>query len=125
VRLLLDVHASGRRIGAPLRSSGHEVRAADEEDEVRTYPDEALLALAASEQRILVTFDVADFVEISRKWAEERRSHAGLAIVVGLRHNEFGAVIRAIEATLAEHHDRMAWRDVTRFVIRRTQGRSR
>jgi hypothetical protein len=81
--------------------------------------------MAASEQRILVTFDVADFVEISRKWAEEARSHAGVAIVVGLRHNEFGAVIRAIEALLAEHQDQMAWRDVTRFVTRRTQGASR
>ena len=125
MRLLLDVHVSGRRIGAPLRVSGHDVRAADEEYDVRTYPDEALLALAASEQRILVTFDVADFVEISRKWAEEARSHAGVAIVVGLRHNEFGAVIRAIEATLAEHQDQLAWRDVTRFVIRRTHGASR
>ena len=125
MRLLLDVHVSGRRVGAPLRSSGHDVRAADEEDEVRTYSDEALLALAASEQRILVTFDVADFVEISRKWAEEARSHAGVAIVAGLRHNEFGAVIRAIEAMLAEHQDQVAWRDITRFVTRRTQGASR
>ena len=125
MRLLLDVHVSGRRIGAPLRVSGHDVRAADEEDDVRTYPDEALLALAASEHRILVTFDVADFVEISRKWAEEARSHAGVAIVVGLRHNEFGAVIRAIKATLAEHQDQVAWRDVTRFVIRHTQGAGR
>ena len=124
MRLLLDVHVSGRRIGEPLRGSGHDVRAADEEHDVRTYPDEALLALAASDRRILVTFDVADFVEISRKWAEDGRSHAGVAIVVGLRHNEFGAVIRAIEATLAEHQDQVAWRDVTRFVTRRPQGAS-
>jgi predicted nuclease of predicted toxin-antitoxin system len=125
VRLLLDVHVSGRRIGAPLRGSGHDVRAADEEANIRTYPDEELLALAATEQRILVTFDVADFVEISRKWAEDARSHAGVAIVVGLRHNEFGAVIRAIEALLAEHQDQMSWRDVTRFVTRRAQGARR
>ncbi|MGH8999531.1 MAG: DUF5615 family PIN-like protein, partial [Acidimicrobiia bacterium] len=64
---------SGRRVARALRKGGHDVRAADEERELDGMPDEDLLALATAETRILVTFNVADFPRIVRRWAEEGR----------------------------------------------------
>jgi hypothetical protein len=101
LRLLLDAHLSGARIAEPLRARGHDVHAADEERE-----------------RILVTFDVKDFPDIARRWAEAERPHAGLAIVVGIDHGEFGAILRVLEALLEEHADPGAWSECTYFVSR-------
>lgn len=118
MRLLLDAHPSGARIAEPLRALGHDVRAADEERELDGWPDEALLSLASKEERILVTFDVKDFPDIARRWAEAERPHAGLAIVVGIEHGEFGAILRVLEALLKEHADPGAWSERTYFVSR-------
>lgn len=118
MRLLLDAHISAARIGGPLREAGHDVRAADEERELDGWPDEALLALAGEEERILVTFDVKDFPEIARRWAEAGRTHAGLAIVVGIDHGEFGTILGVLEALLEEHADPDTWRERTYFVSR-------
>jgi uncharacterized protein DUF5615 len=119
LRLLLDAHVSGRRIGAALRERGHDVLAVDEERELDGWPDEELLALASDQQRILVTFDAADFPRICRQWLEVGRSHGGCAVVVGIRQHEFGAIIRALEAAFETRRDSDAWRDYLAFVSRR------
>jgi predicted nuclease of predicted toxin-antitoxin system len=61
LRLLLDAHVSGRRIGVALRARGHDVLAVNEERGLDGRPDEELMELASVQRRILVTFDVADF----------------------------------------------------------------
>ena len=98
MKLFLDAHISARRIAAPLRDRGHNVRAADQERELDSLGDEDLLAIAASERRILVTFDVHDFPAITRRWAEAGRAHAGCAIVVGIDHGELNVTLTAITA---------------------------
>jgi hypothetical protein len=118
MRLLLDAHISGSRIADALRERGHDVRAADEERELDGWPDEALLALAADEERVMVSFDVKDFPEIARRWAEAERPHAGCAVVVGIDHGEFGAILRALDQLLEERSDPGEWRDYTCFVSR-------
>jgi hypothetical protein len=118
LRLLLDAHVSGPRIAAPLRKEGHEVRAVDEERDLDGWEDEALLALAAAEERVMVTFDVKDFPDIARRWAEAGRRHTGLAIVVGIDHGEFGAILRTLEELFAERPAASAWSDYTCFVSR-------
>ncbi|HWW68046.1 MAG TPA: DUF5615 family PIN-like protein [Solirubrobacterales bacterium] len=118
MRLLLDAHLSGPRLAVALRARGHDVRAADEERELDGWADEALLALATDEERVMVTFDVKDFPEIARRWAEAERPHAGCAIVVGIDHGEFGAILRALERLLEERSDPGAWHDYTCFVSR-------
>jgi predicted nuclease of predicted toxin-antitoxin system len=118
LRLLLDAHVSGPRIATALRERGHDVRAADEERELDGWADEALLVLAAGEERVLVSFDVKDFPEIARRWAEAERPHAGLAIVVGIDHGEFGTILRALGRLLEERSDPGEWRDYTCFVSR-------
>lgn len=118
MRLLLDAHISGPRVAESLRKAGHEVRAVDEERELDGWGDEALLGLAADEERVMVTFDVKDFPDIARRWAEAGRRHAGLAIVVGIGHGEFGMVLRVLESLFEERDDPASWRDCTCFVSR-------
>lgn len=118
MRLLLDAHVSGPRLATPLREQGHDVRAVDEERELDGWTDEALLALAATEKRVLVTFDVKDFPDIARRWAEAERPHAGLAIVVGIDHGEFGEILRTLESLFGERSKQAEWSDRTCFVSR-------
>jgi Domain of unknown function (DUF5615) len=118
VRLFLDAHISGPRIAKALRDSGHDVRAADEERELDGASDEELLSLAAGEDRIFVTFDVKDFPVIVRRWAEAAREHAGCAIVVGVGHGEFGAILDALGNQLEARPLQSEWKDYTIFVAR-------
>lgn len=101
-----------------LRKAGHDVRAADEERELDGMSDEDLLALATAEARVLVTFNVADFPGIVRRWAEADRAHAGCAIVVGIDHSELGTIIHVIQRALQARPDPKDWRDYTCFVAR-------
>jgi hypothetical protein len=118
LRLLLDAHLSGPRIAVSLRKRGHDVRAADEERELDGWADEALLALATDEQRVMVSFDVKDFPGIARRWAEAGHAHAGLAIVVGVDHGELGTILRLLESLFEERADPGKWSDRTCFVSR-------
>jgi predicted nuclease of predicted toxin-antitoxin system len=116
VRLLLDAHISGRRVGDALRRQGHDVFAVDDQRHLDGCSDEELLGLAAEDGRLLVTFDVKDFARITRRWAEAQRSHAGCAILVGMDHSNFGAIIRAVAAALAARPGPDDWRGYTAFV---------
>lgn len=118
MRLLLDAHVSGRRIGVALRTRGHDVLAVSEERDLDGCPDEELMELAGIQQRILVTFDVADFPRICREWLEAGKSHHGCAVVVGIRHHEFGAIVRALEGTFQARPHPRDWRDCLTFVSR-------
>lgn len=118
MRLLLDAHVSGRRIAVALRKRGHDVRAADEERGLDGWDDERLLALAATEARILVTFNIRDFARIARQWAELGRHHAGCAIFVRVDHGEFGVILDRLSDELAARPDPQAWSDYTAFIGR-------
>lgn len=118
MRLLLDAHISSRRIAAPLREQGHEVRAVAEERELDGLPDEQLLELAVAERRLLITFDVKDFTVIARRWAEADRRHAGIGIVVGVGHGDFGAAIEILERELAARPEQADWTDLSLFMAR-------
>lgn len=119
MRLFLDAHISGRRVAHALRQEGHDVHAADEERELDGMTDEELLTLALAEDRIFVTFDVADFPRITQRWAEQGRTHSGCAIIVGIDHREFGTMIRVIVRMLDARRDPEDWRDYTCFIGRR------
>lgn len=109
MRLFLDAHVCGRRIAAALRERGHDVRAADEERELDGWEDQQLLELAATERRIIVTFNVKDFARLATQWAAAGTAHAGILLVVGIDHAEFGLTLRIIDHALEERPSQEAW----------------
>jgi hypothetical protein len=118
VQLFLDAHISARRVAGALRDQGYDVRAADEERELDGLADEQLLELAAGETRVMITFDVKDFTVIARRWAEAGKRHAGLGIVVGIDHGEFGVIVDALSQELSARPQQADWADLTLFISR-------
>lgn len=116
MRLLLDAHISGRVIGRHLRQAGHYVLALDEHRELEGVDDSEILKLAADDERIVVTHDVKDFPRILRDWADEGLEHAGCIIIVGISLNEFGELIRAVEAGLGAAGTPTDWVNRSLFV---------
>jgi hypothetical protein len=118
MRLLLDAHVSGPSVGGPLGDRGHDVRALDQEPELEGLDDEDVLALGAEDGRILVTHNVADFPEILREWAAGGRSHAGVILVYGIGHSEFGLIVRGVERWLELRPRQEEWLDFPAVVSR-------
>lgn len=118
MQLLLDAHVSGPRVGRPFEAEGHDVRALDQEPELEGLDDEAVLAMAAAEERILVTHNVRDFPAIVREWAAAQRSHAGVILVYGIDHREFDVIVRGIERCLDLYPAQNSWRDLALVVDR-------
>jgi hypothetical protein len=112
VRLLLDAHVSGSRVGKPLAKHGHDVQSLDSEPEYDGLDDEDVLVLATADRRVLVTHDVGDFPEILRDWAEAGRSHSGVILVYGIGQNEFGMVVHGVERLLERRRRQADWTDV-------------
>jgi predicted nuclease of predicted toxin-antitoxin system len=122
MRLLLDAHVSGPNVGRRLADGGHDVRALDQEPALEGLDDDQVLALAASEQRILVTHNIADFPQILREWAAAQRTHAGVILVYGIDHSEFSVIVRGIERWLEIRPDHADWSDLTVVLDRRFVG---
>lgn len=111
MRLLLDAHVSGPNVGRRLQAAGHDVRALDQEPALEALADEEVLALAAGEQRILVTHNIHDFPAILRDWAQAGRSHAGIILVYGISQREFDLLVRGIQALLQRRPNQDDWRE--------------
>lgn len=81
MRLLLDAHFSGVRLGEPLRQLGHDVLAVDDERNLDGMGDRELLQLAADESRILISADTNDLPDLLVALAGSDRQHAGCFLV--------------------------------------------
>ncbi len=66
----------------------------------------------------MITFDVKDFAVIAKRWAEAGQPHAGLGIVVGIDHGEFGAILQALSRALETRPEQSDWSDLTLFISR-------
>lgn len=114
MRLFLDAHVSGKRIGEALRAAGHDVKAADDR-ELEDWDDPDLFELAAAENRIFVTSNVQDFIPLVQSWIASGRTHAGLILLpYTLRHEHFGRIISRVSAKLSsttqeEWQNRTEW----------------
>ena len=113
MRILLDAHVSARRIAVRLREAGHDVIALSEERSLDGLDDSRVLELAAGERRIIVTFNIRDFVPLVREWAEARRSHSGCVLVHGLDHSRYGDILRGLDRLFRERPNAEDWQDVT------------
>lgn len=122
MRLLLDAHVSGPRVGRRLEAEGHDVRALDQEPELEGLDDEEVLGTAAAEKRILATHNIRDYPAILREWAAAQRPHAGVILVYGIDHREFGVIVRGIKRCLELHPDQGSWRDLALVVDRQFAG---
>jgi len=118
VRLLLDAHVSGPKVGRRLEENGHDVRALDQEPALEGLDDDEVLALAVTEQRILVTHNVADFPRILREWGAAQRAYTGVILVYGIDHSEFALITRGIERWLRLRPDAADWSDFPAIVDR-------
>jgi NAD(P)H-dependent FMN reductase len=95
-----------------LEEAGHDILALDRAPELQGLDDETVLALAANDDRVLVTHDVTDFPRILREWAAADRSHAGVILVYGIRHGRFRAVADAVLDWLERRPQQAEWRDL-------------
>jgi predicted nuclease of predicted toxin-antitoxin system len=118
LRFLLDAHLSGPNVGRRLEEDGHDVRALDQEVALERLGDDRVLALAAEEERILLTQDVHDFPAILREWAGAQRSHAGVILVYGIDHSEFELIIRGILRWLELYPEPESWIDLAAVLDR-------
>ena len=118
MRVLLDAHVSGRNVGQPLRERGHDVLALDEQRAFEGLADEEVLALAARERRILVTANVADFPLVLRNSADGGRSHAGVVLVYGIGHGQFGSLLRGLNRLLEQGTQQEDWVDIAVAISR-------
>lgn len=113
MRLLLDANLSPKRVGRPLGSRGHDVLSIASDAALGALADPDVLALAASERRVLVTRNSRDFVPLLREWAEGDRHHNGCILIWTLAHNEFGKIVAGVGRLLDERPDAKAWRDIS------------
>ncbi len=119
MRILLDAHVSGRAVGRVLEDDGHDVRAVDSEVELEGASDDELLELAASENRVLITFNVGDFRRIADRWHEEDRPHSGLVLVSkSIRHEHFGVVIRGMRVLFERIPNQADWSNHSEWLPR-------
>ncbi|HYB38139.1 MAG TPA: DUF5615 family PIN-like protein [Mycobacterium sp.] len=112
MRLLLDANLSPRRIANRLRAAGHDVLALAEEPALEGLDDPAVLELAASENRVLITRNSRDFAPLAREWAEAQRAHAGVILIWTLDHSQFRQIIEGIERCLYQRPKQKDWHDL-------------
>jgi hypothetical protein len=115
VRILLDAHLSGRRIGGPLRRAGHDVLALDENLTLKQLPDGEVLDLAIDEGRIVVTANIRDFARLARSSIEAGRGHAGM-VLVPPDSLAFGELLRGLARLFAERPAATDWVDRVEFL---------
>lgn len=109
MRLLLDAHLSPKRIGAVLAADGHDVLYLSTDVALGALDDTEVLALAAEQERILVTRNSRDFAPLLREWAEAGRHHSGCILIWTLERGEFGRILKGLQRLLAARPDAREW----------------
>jgi predicted nuclease of predicted toxin-antitoxin system len=105
VKLLLDEHLSPQ-IAVRLRAKGHDTVAVAERADLQGLSDRQLLNAANDDARVVVTENVADFVELHRVAVLRGREHHGIIFTnrrqFPRNREAIGRLVRALEALLAE-----------------------
>lgn len=115
MRVLLDAHFSDRHIGHHLREGGHDVLALSKDDRLSALPDEQVLRLAASKERVMMTRNIRHFAPILRRWAEADRSHGG-CILVTFEHGEYARLSIGLETLFRDRPEQGDWVDRAVFL---------
>ena len=114
MRLILDIHVPSA-VARGLQARGIDVvlGATWQDGTIRTASDADILTLAASEDRVLVSYDTKTLRPLAREWAERGHRHAGIILIDDrtYRQNDVGGIVRALRAIVAERGDE-DWHDL-------------
>lgn len=104
-RLLLDEMLSDD-IAQQLRDKGHDVLAVVANHSLVALPDSAVLAHATSENRMVVTKNIKDFMVLDAHYRATGSPHAGLVLVSTKTFPEdrhiTGSLVRSIDKLLSQ-----------------------
>lgn len=96
-----------------METLGHDVLALASDQHLGALDDPEALALAAEQERILVTRNGRDFAPLLRQWAEADKHHSGCILIWSLSHSQFAAIVDGIAALLAGRPTPELWSDLT------------
>lgn len=90
-----------------LRQRGHDVEAASGAASLEGLEDPQLLRLATRQRRVLVTFNIADFIEVATMFANAQEEHAGIILIHSrsYQRTEIGAIVGALDDVLRSRGD--------------------
>jgi siroheme synthase len=110
------------RITEQLRRRGHDAYAIIERADLVGLSDEQVLALGASEDRVVVTLNVADFAALHADWQAQGRSHSGIVYVSTATFPQDRAFLGALVESLdqATRSQDLPSPDETRFLRRQS-----
>lgn len=92
--LYLDEDLSRHGLIGALRSRGFDVRTSFEAG-MNGKPDEAQLAFATAQRRLLLTSNTRDFARLHAEWLGQSREHAGIVLVPQQRFSN-GEIVRRL-----------------------------
>ena len=110
LRLLLDSDMSSHSLARLLENAGHDVLVAGFRDDLKQLDDPILFSFAQSEQRIMITHNVADFPDILSEWAAAGHSHHG-CILSHLPTAAFGEMKKRFELWFGQFPSPDDWLD--------------
>lgn len=103
VALLLD-EMIGPKVAIALRRRSVDVYGIVERPDLHSLPDDDVLTLAASERRMVVTFNIHDFARLDHGWKSAGRTHAGIVMLSTAtfpqNRGQLGALVRALRAAV-------------------------
>ena len=111
MRLLLDANLSPRRIGGPLRATGHDVLALAEDASLEGLDDPLVLELAAVQERVLVTRN-SRLRAAGAAVGGAQRTHSGVILIWTLDHSQFGEIVAGVERLIGQRPTHEQWRDL-------------
>ncbi len=119
MRLCLDQHYAPR-IAVALRERGHDVVAAEAEEEPRGLPDDELLAFCVRERRALLSENAADFMALVHQLAARGDEHHGLVFSspasMPRGAGTIGLFIEVLDRLLRDSPDEGALRNQVRWL---------
>jgi hypothetical protein len=113
VKLLLDEMLPAE-VAVQLRARGHDVVAITEREHLRSSSDRRVLEVAVTEQRAVVTENLADFRAMTARMVAEGHTHPGLVLSSsrvfprGSRRT-VGRLVSALETLLSEPPQGESW----------------
>lgn len=101
VGILLDADVPPA-VAAALLQRGHDAIAASGNPALEELNDDDLLREATRQGRVLVTFNVVDFVEVAHRFAHAQEDHGGIVLIHSrsFPRTAIGAVAEALDRVI-------------------------